>query len=74
MGESVVDEDTAREGEYLCLVLQASEWSRENEAVVVALELRPVIMPLGMFMLLSEPLVGYQLLPIHHNLGTKIRK
>lgn len=67
VGEAVVYKDTSRQGEHLCLVLQTTERGRENESVVVAFELRPVIVPLRMFVLLSEPFVGYKLLPIHHN-------
>ena len=55
--EPVVHEDAARQGEYLCLVLQSAERSRENQTVVVAFELRPVVMSLGMPILLPESLV-----------------
>ena len=60
-------ENTPREREYLCLVLQPPEGGREDQSVVVAFELRPVIMTLGMPVLLTESFVGYQLLPVHHN-------
>ena len=79
MREAVVYEDATRERKHLRLVLQAAEGGRENQTVVVAFELRPdsrvvrlaytqpFVMPFWMTMLLSEALVGYQLLPIHHN-------
>ena len=55
--EAVVYEDAAGQRKHLCLVLQSAEGSRENQAVVVAFELRPVVMSLGMPILLPEPLV-----------------
>ena len=61
MGEAVVNEDAARQGEHLCLVLQPAEGSREDEAVVVALELRSVVVALGVAILLPESLVGNEL-------------
>ena len=67
MGQAVVHKDASRQGEHLSLVLQASERSRKDQPVVVAFELRAVIMALRMTVLLTEPFVGYQLLPIHHN-------
>ena len=65
MGEAVVHKDAARQGEYLCLVLQTAEGSREDESVVVAFEFATVVVSLGMAFLLSEPLIGNQLLPLH---------
>ena len=73
VGQTVVHKDTARQGEHLCLVLQAAEGRRENQPVVVALELRAVVVPLQVPLLLSQPLVRYQLLPVHHN-GDKVTK
>lgn len=37
----------------------------KDKTVVIALEFRAIIMALGMLMLLSETLVGYQLFPFH---------
>ena len=54
--EAVVYEYASRQREYLCLVLHTTEWSREYQSVVVALELRTVIVPLEMSVLLSETL------------------
>ena len=65
VGEAVVDEDAAGQREHLSLVLQPAERSRENQSVVVALELRPVVVALGVAMFLSEPLVGNELKPVH---------
>ena len=56
---------TAWEGEHLCLVLHASEWSRENQAVVITLEFGAVVVALGVMILLSESLIGYKLFPVH---------
>lgn len=64
VGQTVVDEDAAGQGEHLRLVLQTPEGRRVNETVAVALELRAVVMPL-VPRLLSETLVGDKLLPIH---------
>ena len=70
MGEAVVHKDAARQGEHLCLVLQTAEGSREDEPVVVAFEFATVVVSLGMAFLLSEPLIGNQLLPLHADKGT----
>ena len=72
VGEAVVDEDAAREGEHLCLVLQTTERSGENQTVVVAFKLRTIVVALGVAVFLPKALIGYQLLPIHHNLGAKV--
>ena len=58
--------DTARQGEHLRLVLQAAEGCREDKAVVVALELRAVVVAQAVAMLLAEALVGDKSLPIHN--------
>jgi len=60
-----VYKDRTRQGENLSLVLQSSESRREDEPVVVAFELRPVVVALGMLMLLSETLVRYEFNPFH---------
>ena len=73
MGQTVMNEDATREGEHLCLVLQATERGRENETIVVAFELRTVVVTLGVAILLPQSLIGYQLLPIHHIQGAKVR-
>jgi hypothetical protein len=59
MGKTVVYKHASRQWKDLCFVLKTTERRRENQAVIVALELCPVIMALGVFMLLSETLVGY---------------
>jgi hypothetical protein len=61
-----------RQREYLCLVLQSAEGCRKYQTVVVAFELRPIVITLWVAMLLSEALIRYQLLPIHHILGAKV--
>ncbi len=71
MGQSVVNENAARKGEYLRLVLKSAERSREDKTVVVALELRTIVEAVSVSILLTETLVGYQLLPIH---TAKVRK
>ena len=40
-------EDAARKREHLRLVLQTAEWCGEDKTVIVALELRPLVMALG---------------------------
>ena len=57
MGQPVVYKHATGKREDLRLVLQSAERGREDEPVVVALELRPVVMPLGVAVLLSEPFV-----------------
>lgn len=42
--QSVVYKDTAGQGEHLCLILQPAKGSRENQPVIVTLELRTVVM------------------------------
>ena len=67
MGKAVVDKDAAGQWEYLGLVLQTTERGGEDQAIIVAFELRPVVVTLRMTVLLTKTFVGYQLLPIHHN-------
>ena len=67
MGQAVVYEDTAREREYLGLVLKTTERGRKDQTIIVALELRPVVVALWMAVFLPKALVGYELLPVHHN-------
>jgi len=55
--QSVVHEDASRKGKHLGLVLQASEGSGENQPVVVALELRAVVLPHLVEFLQAEPFV-----------------
>ena len=59
VSKAIVYEDAPWQWEYLGLILQSSERCRENEAVIIALELRTVVMTLWMAMLLSEPYIGY---------------
>ena len=72
MGEAVVHEDAAWQREHLRLVLQTTERGREDQTVIVALELRAVIVALRVTMFLPETLIGYQLLPIHHIQDAKV--
>jgi hypothetical protein len=65
VGQAVVDEDAAWEWKDLSLVLQTTEWSREDEPVVIALEFRAVVLALDVKMLLSEAYVGNELMPVH---------
>jgi hypothetical protein len=67
VGETIVNEDTSREWKDLCLVLQTTEGSGENQTIIVAFELRSVVVSFRVTMLLSESLIRYKLLPIHHN-------
>jgi hypothetical protein len=70
--------DASGKWENLRLVLQTSERSRENQPVVVALELRPIVMPFRVPVFLSQAFVAYQLLPVHHcfyrYMAAKLRK
>ena len=63
--QAVVDEDAAWERKDLSLVLQTTEWSREDESVVIALEFRAVVLALDVKMLLAETYVGNELMPVH---------
>lgn len=65
VGEAVVDEDAAREGEHLCLVLHAPKGGREDEAVVVALELGAVVTVTTVEVFLTKTLIGDKLKPVH---------
>ena len=60
-----MDEDAPWQGKYLGLVLQTTEWSREDESVVIALEFCAVVLALDVQMLLSEAYVGNELMPVH---------
>ena len=71
VGQTVMDEDTARQREDLSLVLQPTEWGRKDKTVVVAFELCTIIMTLWVTVLLPQSFIGYQLLPIHH---TKVQR
>ena len=63
--QAVVHEDAARQRKHLRLVLQASEGSREDKAVVVALKLSAVVATL-LHVFLTKAFAGEQLLPLHH--------
>ena len=65
VGQTVVDEDAARKGEDLRLVLHAPERRGEDEAVVVALELRTLVVTLKVTAFLPKAFRGYELLPVH---------
>ena len=65
MGEPIVDKNTPGEWEDLRLVLKTTEGSRVNKPVAVALKLRPVVVAFGVLVLLPEPHVRYQFLPVH---------
>ena len=71
MGETIVDEDTAREGKYLGLVLQTAERRGEDHSVIVALEIAARMSPRIMKLLEAEALVGYELFPLHGKIGFK---
>ena len=64
VGEPVVHEDAARQGEDLCLVLQAAERCGEDEAVVVALKLSAVVAS-RLHIFLSQAFAGEELFPTH---------
>jgi hypothetical protein len=66
VGEAVVYEDAARQGKHLGLVLHAPERGGEDEAVVIALEFRAVVVAFRVSVFLSEAFVGYKLLPVHN--------
>ena len=65
MGQTVVHEDAARQGEYLRLVLHTAERGREDETVVVALEFGAVVAVQTVIVFLAEPLIGDELKPVH---------
>ena len=65
VGQPVMNKDTSRQWEHLGLILHPSEWCREYQSVIVALELWTVVMSFRMNNLLSESFVGYQFLPVH---------
>ena len=52
VSQTVMNENAARQRKHLSLVLQTAEWSRENQSVVIALKLRPVVITVGMSVLL----------------------
>lgn len=58
-------EDASREREYLCFILKTAERGGEDQTVVIALELRTVVMAWAMTVLLSETFVADELFPVH---------
>jgi hypothetical protein len=52
-----VNKYATREGKYLGFVLETTEWSRENQTVVIALKLCSVIVSFRMTVLLTKTLV-----------------
>ena len=66
VGKAVVYKDASRERKHLGLVLKSAKWSRKNQSVVVAFELRPLVFPVRVEMLLPEPFIRNKLFPIHH--------
>ena len=65
VGEAVVDENAAWEGEHLCLVLHAPKRGGEDEAVVVALELGAVVAVTSVEVFLTKTFIGNKLKPVH---------
>jgi hypothetical protein len=61
-----VHEDAAWQRKYLCLVLHAPEWGREDKAVVVALEFGAVVAMQTVIVFLAETLIGDELKPVHY--------
>ena len=56
MGEAIMYEYTTRKGEYLSLVLQASEGCREHQSVIVAQEFRAFVVSRSMLRLHAQAL------------------
>jgi hypothetical protein len=52
-----VYEDAARKRKHLCLVLKTTERGREDQTVIIAFELRAVIVALWMAVLLPQSLI-----------------
>lgn len=65
MCETVMHKDAAWQREDLRLVLKAAEGCRVDEPVAVTLEFRAVVVTFRMTGLLSEALIGDELLPEH---------
>ena len=65
VGETVVHKDAAWQRKHLRFVLQAAEWRREHQAVVVALKVAAHACLAVVFLLQSQSLVAYQLIPVH---------
>ena len=59
--QAVMNEDAARQGEHLRLVLQTAERRRVDEAVAVTFEFRSVVVAQRVAQLLSEAFVGDKL-------------
>jgi len=69
--ETVMNKYVSRQGKYLCLVLQSSEWSREDKPVIIALKFSAVMLFVIVIMLKSKTFRGEQIFPIHHNCKNK---
>ena len=64
--KTVMNENTAGQREYLGLVLHSAKRGRKYQTVIVATELRSVVMTLSMSVFLTKTLVSYKKFPIHH--------
>ena len=56
VGQTIMHKHTARQREYLCLVLQTSKWRRKNQTVVVPLKFGAVVVALVVVLLHTETL------------------
>ena len=63
--QPVVDEDAARQGEYLRLVLQSAEWRRKHKAVEIALEVASGLRSVAAVAFHTQPLAANQSAPFH---------
>ena len=68
--KAVVHKHTPRQGEHLRLVLHAAERGRENQAVVIALKLRPVLLYRIVAFLEAVAFVGDKSVPVHQVHGS----
>lgn len=59
-------EDASRKREHLRLILQAAERSRIDKPVAITFEFRAVVVAQRMPLLLSEPFIADELLPVHN--------
>ena len=66
MCQPVVYEYAAGQREHLCLVLQSPERCGEDEAVVIPLKFRTVLVTLFMKLFQAESFGGYEGIPVHH--------
>ena len=65
MGKAVMHKDTARQRKDLSLILQAAKRRREDQAIIITLEIRSGMMARVMIFLKTKTLIRNEGIPVH---------